>query len=127
LEDAQRVISEYGKHLENGDLDDDMISVISQQIPMLNKQKPLVPNVVDAQVLLESEQNAILLEEQMKLIDRTQDLQVFSGPNEKPKDSLDIKKQAQLGSGAQGDVYKVRIKGMRGNYVDKMRKVYNNK
>jgi len=51
-------------------------------------------------VLLESEQNAILLEEQMKLIDRTQDLQVFSGPNEKPKDSLDIKKQAQLGSGA---------------------------
>ena len=121
------MISEYGKHLENGDLDDDMISVISQQIPMLNKQKPLVPNVVDAQVLLESEQNAILLEEQMKLIDRTQDLQVFSGPNEKPKDSLDIKKQAQLGSGAQGDVYKVRIKGMRGNYVDKMRKVYNNK
>ena len=52
---------------------------------------------------------------------------MFAGPNEKERDSLDIKKQAQLGSGAQGDVYKVRIKGMRGNYVDKMRKVYNNK
>lgn len=78
-------------------------------------------------MLLESEQNAMIVEEFMKQIDYSLNTQVFNGPNEKPKKELDIKKQAQLGSGSQGDVYKVRIKGMRGSYVDKMRKVHNNK
>ena len=52
---------------------------------------------------------------------------MFCGPKEAKKKELKIKKQAQLGSGSQGDVYKVRIIGMRGSYVDKTRKVHNNK
>jgi serine/threonine protein kinase len=69
----------------------------------------------------------MIVEEQLKQIDYSLNIQVFNGPNQKRKAELEIKKQAQLGSGSQGDVYKVRIKGMRGSHVDKMRKVHNNK
>ena len=65
-EEAQKLLSEYEKQMAKGDytkIDDDVVSVISQKIPMLNKQRSFVPQVMDDQVLLESEQNAIILEE----------------------------------------------------------------
>jgi len=39
---------------------------------------------------------------------------------------LVIKKLKQLGGGAQADVYQCRVIGMRGKFVDKTRKIYNN-
>lgn len=56
--EAQKLLSEYEKQMAKGDytrIDDDVVSVISQKIPMLNKQRSFVPQVLDDQVLLETE------------------------------------------------------------------------
>jgi hypothetical protein len=62
----------------------------------------------------------------MKLIDDSKDIQVFGGPLEQPFDNLDIVMQKQIGSGAQAEVFQVKVKQFRGKFVDKFRKVYNN-
>ncbi len=63
----------------------------------------------------------------MKLIDYDQDIQVFNGPKSDPRMTLDIKTLRQLGSGTQADVYQCKVKGMAGKFVNKTRKIYNNK
>ena len=62
----------------------------------------------------------------MKMIDVSKDIQVFGGPLEQPFDNLDIVMQKQIGSGAQAEVFQVKVKQFRGKFVDKFRKVYNN-
>lgn len=73
-------------------IDDDVVSVISQKIPLLNKQKTLIPKVLDDKVIKGQEENSMIVEELLKQIDYALNIQVFSGPNEKPKTELEIKK-----------------------------------
>ena len=52
--------------------------------------------------------------------------QIFNGPNSQHFDKLDIKREKQLPGGAQAEVFKCRISGLKGRFVDKTRKVFNN-
>ena len=67
-----------------------------------------------------------MLANSFKLIDFSQQQQVFNGPLDTPRMTLDIKRRKQLGSGAQGDVFEVKVKGLRGEFVDKTRQIYKN-
>lgn len=91
-------------------------------IPVLNRKKTVV---VDEELKNKNKHQRVL-EQSMKLVDLSKDLQVFAGPDEELKDRLEIKVIKQLGSGSQADVYQVKIPGLKGKVVDKTRKIYNN-
>jgi len=44
-----------------------------------------------------------------------------------PREFLEIKKLKLIGQGAQAEVFKCKITGMKGRFVDKYRKVFNNR
>ena len=100
-------------------MDDDLISVLSRKITLLSDKKSFALKVLDDGIILE--QNNQMLAESFKLIDFGQHQQVFNGPLDTPRMSLEIKRRRQLGSGAQGDVFEVKVKGLRGEFVDKTR------
>lgn len=54
-------------------------------------------------------------------------MQIWSGPRDKKLDTIDIKIKKQIGSGGSATVNQVRITGMKGEHVDKMCRIYNNK
>jgi serine/threonine protein kinase len=51
---------------------------------------------------------------------------VFNAAKLDPEETLDVKVLKKIGSGSQSEVFKVRIKGQTGRYVDKMKKILNN-
>ena len=55
--------------MKDYEIDDDMISVISKKIPILNKDKNADLNLLDLKIIMEKEQSQILLEEQFKQMD----------------------------------------------------------
>lgn len=55
--------------MKDSEIDDDMISVISKKIPILNKDKNADLNLLDLKIIMEKEQSQILLEEQFKQMD----------------------------------------------------------
>lgn len=55
--------------MKDSQIDDDMISVISKKIPILNKDKNADLNLLDLKIIMEKEQSQILLEEQFKQMD----------------------------------------------------------
>ena len=54
-DEAERLLSEFVSKGDFRNIDDDVVSVISAKIPMLNKQKSFIPKVMDNQVLAETE------------------------------------------------------------------------
>lgn len=68
-EEAEKLLSEYVAKGDYKNIDDDVVSVISQMIPMLKAQTTFVPQVMDDRVLQESEQTALIVEESLKQID----------------------------------------------------------
>lgn len=103
---------------------DDLISEMSSRIPVLHQKA--APKVLEAKALIDMRQTMTKLQESFKQIDRSLNLQIFHGPSEEPRSTLDVRKIKQLGSGAQGDVFQVKIRGVPGKFVDKVRKIYNN-
>jgi hypothetical protein len=80
----------------------DILSELSSRIPLLNQKKTVV---MDQAIIKEGENHSLLLEQSMKLIDLTKNIQVFAGPGEIMRDNLEIRVQRQLGKGSQADVY----------------------
>jgi hypothetical protein len=103
---------------------DDLVSELSAKIPALHSKK--APKVVDGATLMDLRATQQSLAFAFDLIDRELDMQVFNGPHDPPRMSLEIKTLKQLGGGSQGEVYKIKIQGMRGYFCDKSRKIYNN-
>lgn len=69
------------------ELDDDIVSVASKQIPVLkNPNKP--PTIMEETIHPDIE---IICEKSMKLIDHNLNVQVFNGPLDEPKTNLEIK------------------------------------
>ena len=97
---------------------------MSAKIPILHQKA--APKVLEAKALIDMRQTMSKLNETFKQIDKGLNIQIFNGPSEEPRTSLDIRKIKQLGSGAQGDVFQVKIRGVPGKFVDKVRKIYNN-
>lgn len=64
--------------------------------------------------------------EASKMLDTKIAGQVFNGLNQAPETNLDIKVLKKIGSGSQSEVFKVRMKGHTGRFVDKMKKILNN-
>lgn len=100
------------------------MSVLSKKIEILSDKKTFAPKVLDDGIILD--QTSKMLAESFKLIDFSQQQQVFNGPLDDPRMTLEIKRRKQLGSGAQGDVFEVKVKGLRGEFVDKTRQIYKN-
>ena len=88
------------------------------------------PEVVHDELIQENAINSLEMnnefKEACKLLDIKSAGQVFNGLNQAPESSLDIKVLKKIGSGSQSEVFKVRIKGHTGRYVDKMKKILNN-
>ena len=103
---------------------DDLLSEMSAKIPVLRQKA--APKVLEAQALADMRQTMSKLQESFKQIDKSLNLQIFNGPSEEPRSDLPIRRIKQLGSGAQGDVFQVKIRGVPGKFVDKVRKIYNN-
>ena len=103
---------------------DDLITDMGARIPVLHQKE--APKVLDGAALLDMRQTLADLGATFKRIDKTASLQIFAGPGEEPRTTLDIRKVKQLGSGAQGDVFQVKVRGLPGKFVDKVRKIYNN-
>jgi len=103
---------------------DDLVSELSAKIPALHSKK--APKVLDGGTLMDLRATQQSLAASFNLIDRELNMQVFNGPQDPPRMSLDIKTIKQLGAGTQGEVYKIKIHGVRGYFCDKSRKIYNN-
>lgn len=98
------------------------------EIPRILKGDSFNPKIVDGEValIIDSELHNDIMSESFKLVDKELTMQIFNGPHSDPRMQLVIKKLKQLGGGAQADVYQCRVIGMRGKFVDKTRKIYNN-
>ena len=53
-------------------------------------------------------------------------MQVFTSAKYEAEPSLDVKVLKKIGSGSQSEVFKVKVKGRTGRFVDKMKKILNN-
>lgn len=87
------------------------------------------PEVVHDELIKENAINSLEtneFKEAFEQLDAATPVQVFNGSNQDPESSLDVKVLKKIGSGSQSEVFKVRIKGHTGRYVDKMKKILNN-
>jgi len=105
--------------------DEDFYNLDDVDVPEIMRSQSFTPKIVDEEEKLIPKTEE-LLGESMKLIDTNVHMQIFCGPSSEERDELNIKRVKQLGGGAQADVYQVRVVGLKGKFVDKTRKIYNN-
>ena len=105
--------------------DEDFYNLDEVDVPEIMRSQSFTPKIVDEKEKLIPKTEE-LLGESMKLIDTNVHMQIFCGPSSEERDELNIKRVKQLGGGAQADVYQVRVVGLKGKFVDKTRKIYNN-
>lgn len=109
--------------------DKSAINLEGVQLPKYFQEMVFEPEVVHDELIKENALNSLETTEFKEAFEQlvpSEPFQVFSQTALMPDVELDVKVLKKIGSGSQSEVFKVKMKGHTGRYVDKMKKILNN-